>query len=124
AGLTRLLINLAFDQAGYVPIDITPELPILGFAFFLSLLSGTVFGIAPAWSASGADPAESLQRKGRSASAATTRLQKSLVLVQAALSLTLLVGAGLMVQTVRNLQNQQFGFELNGATVVNVNASL
>ncbi len=122
--LTKVLITLAFDQTSYVPIATAPELPVLTFAFLLSLLSGTIFGIAPAWSASGADPAESLQRKGRSASAATTRLQKSLVLMQAALSLTLLVGAGLMVQTVRNLQNQQFGFMLNGATVVNVNASL
>jgi len=88
----------------------------------LSLLSGTIFGIAPAWSASGTDPAESLSRKGRSASASTTKLQKSLVLLQAALSLTLLVGAGLMIQTVRNLQNQDFGFNLNNAMVVNVNA--
>ena len=123
-GLTKLLISLAFDQATYVPIDSTPNFPILLFAFLLSLLSGSIFGIAPAWSASGIDPADSLQRKGRSASAASTRLQKSLVFVQAALSLTLLVAAGLMVQTVRNLQNQQFGFNLGGMTVVNVNASL
>jgi len=121
-GLTRLLIILAFDRRTYIPIDAVPNLPVLGFAFLLSLISGVVFGIAPAWSASGADPAETLGRKGRSASASTTRLQKSLVLLQAALSMVLLVGAGLMVQTVRNLQNQEFGFSLNGARVVNVNA--
>ena len=119
--LTRVLISLAFERA-YVPIAAIPDLPVLGFAFLLALISGTVFGIAPAWSASGMDPADSLRRKGRSADTSTTTLQKSLVLLQAALSLTLLVGAGLMVQTVRNLQNQQFGFNLSGTSVVNVNS--
>jgi predicted permease len=124
AGLTQWLIHLAFDRASYVPIGAAPDLPVLGFAFLLSLVSGTMFGAAPAWSASGADPAESLRRKSRSGSASTTRLQKSLVFLQAALSLTLLTGAGLLVRTVRNLQNQHFGYELNGRTVVNVNAGL
>jgi len=121
-GLTRLLIVLAFHGAAYVPIDTMPDLPVLAAAFLLSVLSGTLFGIAPAWSASSADPAESLRRKGRSASGSTTQLQKSLVLLQAGLSLTLVAAAGLMVQTVRNLQNQQFGFNLNGAIVVSVNS--
>jgi predicted permease len=120
--LSRLLISLAFSGATYIPIGTVPDLSVMTAAFILALLSGTVFGIAPAWSASRTDPAESLRRKGRSASCATSRLQRSLVLLQAALSLMLLASAGLMVQTVRNLQNQQFGFNLNGISVVNVNA--
>ena len=57
------------------------------------------------------------RRSGRS-----TLPQKSLVVLQAALSLVLLAGAGLMVQTLRNLTSQQFGFHMEGAMVVNVNA--
>ena len=119
--LSRLLIALAFTRASYIPIGTIPDLSVLTAAFVLTLLSGTIFGIAPAWSASTADPGESLRRKGRSASASTSRLQRSLVLLQAALSLMLLASAGLMVQTVHNLQNQQFGFNLNGLNVINVN---
>src|SRR5262245_47524427 len=52
--LTRVLINLAFERA-YVPIDAIPDLPVLGFAFLLALISGTVFGIDQALSASGMD---------------------------------------------------------------------
>jgi predicted permease len=121
-GLTRLLIAMAFSNAAYVPIDSFPDLPVLGAAFLLSVVTGTLFGIAPAWSASGADPAESLRQKGTSASLAVTRFQKSLVFLQAALSLALIAAAGLMVQTVRNLRSQQFGFNLDGRMVVNVSA--
>jgi hypothetical protein len=96
----------------------------LGFAFLLSLLTGVVFGIAPAWSASRADPAAALRGAGRSAAGRSTMPQKSLVVVQAALSLVLLVGAGLMVETLGNLQNQSFGYQPQGRVVVNVNAAL
>lgn len=117
-----LLIGLAFRGAAYVPIDTTPSLPVLGFAFVLSLVTGVVFGIAPAWSASRADPAVALRGVGRGVSGRSTPAQKALVVLQAALSLMLLAGAGLMVQTLRNLTNQQFGFSLDGRIVVSVNA--
>ena len=81
----------------YVPIDSTPSLPVLGFTFLLSVVTGVVFGIAPAWSASRADPAAALRGAGRSASGRSTLPQKTLVVLQAALSLVLLAGAGLMV---------------------------
>ncbi|MGO9261153.1 MAG: ABC transporter permease [Bryobacteraceae bacterium] len=118
----RLLLRLAFHGANYVPIDPTPSLPVLGFAFLLSVVTGVAFGIAPAWSASRADPAAALHGAGRSASGRSTLPQKTLVILQAALSVTLLAGAGLMVQTLRNLTGQQFGFKLEGSVVVDVNA--
>jgi predicted permease len=117
-----LLIRLAFHGALYVPIDTTPSVPVLGFAFLLSVATGVVFGLAPAWSASRADPASALHGVGRSAGRRSTLPQKTLVVLQAALSLVLLTGAGLMVQTLRNLTGQQFGFEMDGRVVVNVNA--
>ena len=119
-----LLIRLAFHSASFVPIDTTPALPVLGFAFLLALVTGLVFGAAPAWSASRADPAIVLRGSGRSVGARSTASQKILVILQAALSLVLLAGAGLMVQTLRNLSTQQFGFRMDGNVVVNVNAAV
>lgn len=117
-----LLIRMAFHGANYVPIDPTPSLPVLGFAVLLSVVTGLVFGVAPAWSASRADPAAALRGAGRSGSGRSMLPQKTLVVLQAALSLVLLAGAGLMVQTLRNLTGQQFGFRMEGAVVVDVNA--
>jgi macrolide transport system ATP-binding/permease protein len=118
----ELLMRLAFYRGAYIPIDTAPSLPILGFAFLLSVATGVFFGLAPAWSASKADPAAALHGAGRGASGRSTMPQKTLVVLQAALSLVLLAGAGLMVQTMRNLTGQQFGFQLDGALTVMVNA--
>jgi predicted permease len=117
-----LLLGLAFHGATHIPIQTAPSLPILGFSFLLSLVTGVCFGLAPAWSASHADPAAALHGAGRSAAGRSTLPQKTLVVVQAALSLVLLAGAGLMVQTMRNLTSQDFGFQLDGAVTVNVSA--
>jgi predicted permease len=122
SGTARLLLHLAFRGAAYVPIETTPSPAILGFAFLLSVATGLAFGIAPALSASRADPAASLCSAGRSATLRSMLPQRTLVVLQVAFSLVLLAGAGLMVQTLRNLTSQQFGFRLEGATVVNVDA--
>ncbi|HEX3744005.1 MAG TPA: ABC transporter permease [Bryobacteraceae bacterium] len=117
-----LLLRLAFRSAHFVPIDSAPPLVVLGFAFGLSIVTGAVFGIVPAWSASRTDPAAALHGAGRSASGRSTLPQKTLVVLQAALALALVASAGLMTQTLRNLTGQQFGFQVEGTTVVDVNA--
>jgi predicted permease len=117
-----LLLHISLNASSYVPIDATPSLPVLGFTFLLSVTTGIVFGLAPAWAASRADAAAALRGAGRGGSGRTTLPQRSLVVLQAALSLVLLTGAGLMVQTLRNLTGQQFGFAMQGAVVANVNA--
>lgn len=122
--LARFLIGLAFHGARYVPITPMPSVPVLAFAFLLSLITGLFFGIAPAWSASRADPAAALRGAGRSAANRSTLPQQSLVVLQAAVSLVLLVGAGLMVKTLGNLQNQPFGYQPQGRMIANVNAAL
>lgn len=117
-----LLLRLAFHGSTYVPIETTPSLPVLSFAFLLSLITGIVFGIVPAWSASRTDPATALRGAGRSVSIRMMLPQKVFVVTQVALSLVLLVGAGLMVRTLRNLTAQQFGFRMDGMIVARVNA--
>jgi len=121
---TRTILLLAFRGAHYVPISPTPSLPVLGFAFLLSLVTGLVFGVAPAWISSHSDPAEALRGAGRSTRDRFSLPRKSLVVLQVALSVILLVGAGLLTQTLRNLENQRFGFEPQGRLVVRVNPAL
>jgi predicted permease len=123
-GGTRLILLLAFRGANHVPISSTPSVPVLAFAFFLSLVTGVLFSAAPTWMASRIHPAEALRGAGRSTRDHSTLPQKSLVLLQAALSLALLVGAGLLTQSLRNLENQRFGFDTQRRVIVQVNPNL
>jgi len=93
---------------------------VLLFAFGLSLLTGIVFGVAPAWITSHADPAEALRGTGRSTTHGATLPQKMLVVLQAALSLVLVAGAVLMVQSLRKLEHQNFGFQSDHRYIVRV----
>ncbi|MGB2670581.1 MAG: ABC transporter permease [Candidatus Acidiferrum sp.] len=85
---------------------------VLFFVFGISLLTGIVFGIAPAWSASRTDFAESLKEGGRSATAGPSghRLRKVLVTAEIALALVLLVGAGLLIKGFSRLRSVNPGF--------------
>jgi predicted permease len=105
----RMILALAFPDSPFLPVHATPSLVVLGFAFILSLLTGVVFGIVPAWITSHADPAEALHGINRSTRDRASLPQKSLIVLQAALSLVLLVGAGLLTKSLRNLEHQDFG---------------
>jgi len=107
----RMILTLAFPDSTQIPIHASPSLVVLGFAFVLSLFTGVIFGIVPAWITSHSDPAEALHGINRSTRDRASLPQKSLIVIQAALSLVLLVGAGLMTQTLRNLQHQNFGIQ-------------
>ncbi|HET7214961.1 MAG TPA: ABC transporter permease, partial [Terriglobia bacterium] len=121
---TRTLLLIAFRGAHYVPIDASPSPLVLGFAFLLSLVTGVIFGGAPAWVMSHSDPAEALHGAGRSTRDRSSLPQKSLVVIQVALSIVLLIGAGLLTESLRNLENQNFGFEPEGRLIVRVNPAL
>jgi predicted permease len=121
---TRAILLLAFRGAKYVPIDATPSFPVLGFALLISLLTGMIFSVAPAWIASNTDPAETMRGSGRATRDNSAVPQKLLVVLQAALSLILLVGAGLMAQSLRNLEKQQFGFDSQSRLIVRLNPAL
>lgn len=116
----RMILTLAFPNATHTPIHATPSPIVLGFAFLLSLLTGIVFGIVPAWISSHADPAEALRGMNRSTGDRALLPQKTLIVLQAALSLVLLVGAGLMTQTLRNLEKQNFGLMTTNRYVIHI----
>jgi predicted permease len=114
------LLHLAFRGADYVPISATPSVPVLLFALTLSLLTGIVFGIAPAWIASRSNPADTLRGSGRGNAEKSSTLQKSLIVAQVALSIVLLVGAALLTSNLRNLEGQRFGFVTDGRIIVHL----
>jgi predicted permease len=117
---TRTILSLAFPDAPNLPIDTSPSLPVLGFAFLLSLVTGIVFGIVPAWITSHSDPAEALRGVNRSTRDRGSLPQKSLIVFQAALSLVLLVGAGLLTNSLRNLEHQNFGIQTTNRYVLHL----
>jgi macrolide transport system ATP-binding/permease protein len=117
---TKLLLAMAFPDATSLPIHANPSVPVLAFAFGLSLVTGLVFGIAPAWVTSHSEPAEALRGSNRSTTEHSGWLQRSLVVLQAALSLVLLVGAGLMGKSLNNLENQNFGVETENRVVAHI----
>ncbi|HEY3928980.1 MAG TPA: ABC transporter permease [Candidatus Koribacter sp.] len=119
----KTILSLAFPRSPQMPIHATPSLPVLGFAFLLSLLTGLIFGIVPALITSHSDPAEALRGANRSTRDRASMPQRWLIVVQAALSLALLVAAGLLTKSLRNLEHQDFGLEVANRYVVHFDAS-
>jgi predicted permease len=118
----KLMVALAFHGAGFVPIQASPSLPVLGFAVGVSLVTGLLFGTAPAWFASRANPAAALHGANRTTRDGRSLPQKSLVVLQAALSVVLLAGAGLLARSLMKLQDQDFGFRTDHRVNLFVNA--
>jgi macrolide transport system ATP-binding/permease protein len=106
---SHMILAFAFPNAKNMPIDASPSLPVLGFAFLVSLVTGVLFGTAPAWLSSLARPAEVLRGVNRSTRDRSSLPQQALVVVQAALSVVLLAGAILMTRSLANLEHQNFG---------------
>ena len=115
---TRSILALAFRGAPFVPISPDPSAPVLLFSFALSLFTGMVFGVAPAWIGSHGSPADALRSASRATTHGTSLPQKMLVIVQAALSLVLVAGAVLMVQSLRKLEHQNFGFQTDHRYII------
>lgn len=116
----RVLVALTFRSAKFVPIDAAPSLPVMAFAFGLSVLTGVLFGTAPAWFTSHADPADALRGAGRSTKDHASISQKILVIIQATLSVILLAGAGLLTRSLINMQHQNFGYDMDHRVIISL----
>ena len=114
---TQMLLALAFPQARNLPIHANPSPAVLGFACGLSLFTGVLFGVAPAWITANAEPADALRSGSRSTGGATL-LQRGLVVLQATLSLILLIGAGLFSQSLGKLQHSDLKLETTNRYIV------
>ena len=116
----RGILLLAFPGTSEIPISPWPSLPVLVFAFAVTLMTGLICSAAPAQLAMRTQPAQPLRGAGRSVRNSTELPQKLLVAAQAALSLVLLVATGLLLKSMQNLERQDFGFETEGRLGVGI----
>jgi predicted permease len=117
--LSRLLLLMASPGPEALPLNLTPNVRLLGFTLVASLLSALIFGTAPALRAARIEPNSSLKGgKGETQSVSRSRFGKALVVAQVALSFLLLVGAGLFVRTLINLQSLPSGYDQENVTLL------
>ena len=114
---------LAYWLQGLLPFGQTapPDWRVFGFLAGVSMLTGVVFGLLPALRATQVDLAGAMKQSGRSVTGSRTVLGKGLVVLQIAMSLVLLVGAGLFLQTLENLEGVDVGFDSRNLLMFNVN---
>ncbi len=116
---TKSILLLVFRGAEWIPIDPTPSMPVLAFAFVLALGTGLVFGLAPAWKSVRAQPVESLRGGSRTTGGPAPR--GALIVAQSALSIVLLAIAGMFTQSLNNIEGADLGFRPEGRVIANVN---
>jgi predicted permease len=115
----RVLLTYLPPQS-QAALDLSLDVRVLAFTFVISILTGLLFGLAPAWQATKLNLTASLKdQTGGSTSRSGLTLNKLLVVTQVALSLFLLIGAGLFVRSLRNLRTLDAGF--NHENVVQFN---
>ena len=134
-GILGLLLAMATDRAliAFLPADTidlklstTPDLRILLFATAVSVLTGLIFGLAPALQSTKPDVAPTLKDTvgGIVGGGAHVRVRKVLVAVQVMLSLLLLIGAGLFIRSLRNLRGLGPGFTTGKLVTFEIDSSL
>ena len=106
-----MLLALTKEETGLVPsgVDLSINWRVLIFTLVISLLTGLLFGSIPAWRATGLDLTTAL-KNSRGTSMPVSRLSKGLLVLQLAVSFLLLMGAGLFIRTLYNLQRVNVGF--------------
>jgi predicted permease len=133
-GALGVALAVAIDQAlidflpsGHTPLSLTstPDWSVLAFTFAVSLLAGAIFGLIPALQSTRPRLANTLKdQAGGVIRGGSAGLRKALVVAQVSLSLLLLVGAGLFLQSLRNLKTLNPGFEVNNLLVFNVDPTM
>jgi len=120
----RLLLSLAFHSSHFLSISTAPSLMVLAFACGLALVTGIIFGVAPAWLATRTDPAEALRGSGRGTGDRSSFARKALLVVQATLSVVLVAGATMLARSLNKLEHQDFGYQIQGRVVVGLHNPL
>lgn len=104
-----------------IALDLGPDARVLGFALLLALATGVGFGLVPALRASRPDVLPALREGSGGRGAGRTRLRSAFVVAQMAMSLLLLVTAGLFVQALRSALETDLGFDPDGVVVADLN---
>jgi macrolide transport system ATP-binding/permease protein len=117
----QALLALAFPDQHNMPVSASPSPLVIGFAFALSLLTGILFGLAPALMASRSNPVDALRANARTTAHGASFLQRSLVVLQAALSLVLLVAAGLFAQSLSKAENVDMKLNTKNRYIAHIN---
>jgi predicted permease len=115
------LLALAFPDQNNMPINAAPSPLVIGFAFALALVTGLVFGLAPALMAARIQPAEALRSNARTTAQGASFLQRALVVLQAALSLVLLVAAGLFAQSLNKAETVNMRLDTTNRYIAHIN---
>jgi predicted permease len=115
------LLALAFPDQHNMPVSASPSLLVIGFAFALSLVTGVLFGLAPAVLAARTQPIEALRSNARTTAHGASFVQRSLVVLQAALSLVLLVAAGLFAESLNKAQNVDMKLDATNRYISHIN---
>jgi predicted permease len=115
------MVGLLSDRHNHVWLDLGLDLRVLGFTIGVAMLTGVLFGLVPAWHAARAAPQSALQAQGRAASGpGRFAITRSLVVGQVALSLVLLVAAGLLLRSFQKLVTLDPGFRREGVLLVSM----
>ena len=118
----RLLLRLASNGQTPLPLDVHPNTAMLGFTAAVTLFTGLLFGLAPALRSTRVDLASTLKENTRSLGRTGWQIGKLLVASQVALSLLLLIGAGLFIRTLINLQTLDVGYSRTRLAIMRVGA--
>jgi predicted permease len=115
-----LLIRMVKSGPDAIMLDVRPDPRVLFFTMGVSLLTGLIFGLAPAWRSAGINVSGTLKEAGRGLTSGTSKigLGKVLITGQIALSVMLLIGAGWFIRTLRNLENVDLGYPREKLVVV------
>ena len=116
----RVMMDLLPKRAIPTELNLTPDLRVLGFAFAASLLTGLICGLAPALQSTRPNLVTALKSETAAARRSRFDLRRILVVAQVAISLLLLIGAGLFVRSLSNLQNLDPGFLRESVLLVSV----
>jgi len=116
------LMSFFSGGRGQIHLNLSLDLRLLSFTFFLALLTGIIFSLVPALKTVRLDPGPVLKDNSANISSDRSRLRidKLLVIAQVALSLALLVGGGLFLQSLLNLKHLDAGFQPQGVLIMNV----
>ncbi len=118
---SQLLVQQLTTYEETVSLDLSLDWRVLGFTVTVAVMTALLFGVVPAFRAGRVQPSEALKEQGRTVAGERTRmLGQPLVVLQVALSLVLVVGAGLFVRTFARLATIDLGFERDPLLIVNL----